>query len=430
MLVSRVLLFVLAGAQISFAAPEVGNKPDLPKPPAPPSEPTPPPGETQYEGVGRIDQVTRDRGGDLYRLDLIKTLPLVRIEAKSRLGRMKIYSVSLVTDKNEKVPVRQLMGVNVDEPMAPISSEIFQTKTGIVAIEILAEAMGGEAALEIKAFSTKEAPRLALGSRIPAFSCKRNLDALLKDKLDPVQLWVGRAEAAAPGSVQEKFAGNQLRDQVKDFIATMNTGGTFTSTPYILTLMNFFVDQYNAVRGGGVSEPAYKSLLTGTYDMLIVSIQNELPCRKFPSAELIKMAMDFNKKHQSMPADARGRALFATMMAKVRDYAPDQYRKELAAANMTFREADAEGTKYYKMYVGSKDGDFLKDTNKNMSAYAFMIAEQALKVEVKMMDIEQKYQLIVEYQAKYNANNEFPQAVAMRYLNILSEETFGHPMFY
>lgn len=430
MLLNRVLLFVLAGAQFCFAAPEVLNKPDLPKPPAPPSSPTPPPSETQYEGAGRIDQVTRDRGGDLYRLDLIKALPLVRIEAKSKLGRMKIYSVTLVTDKNDKIPVRQMMGIGVDEPMAPISSEIFETKTGIAAIEVLAEAMGGEASLEIKAFSTKEAPRLALGSRIPAFSCKRNIDALLKDKLDPVQLWVGRAEAAAPGSVQEKFAGNQLKDQVKDFIATMNTSGTFTSTTYMLTLMNFFVDQYNSVRGGGVSEPAYKNLLIGTNDMLLVSIQNELPCRKYTSGDLIQMANDFSKKVQGMAADARGRAVYSTIMSKVRDQAPDKYRKELAAANLTFREADTEGTKYYKMYISSKDGEFLKDTHKNMSAYAYMIAEQALKVEVKMMDIEQKYQLIVEYQAKYNSNGEFPQAVAMRYLNILSEETYGYPMFY
>ncbi len=64
-----------------------------------------------------------------------------------------------------------------------------------------------------------------------------------------------------------------------------------------------------------------------------------------------------------------------------------------------------------------------------MSVYAFVVAEQSLRREVKLMDIEQRYQLIVEYQAKYNANSDFPQAVAARYLNILAEETFGFKLF-
>lgn len=432
MFLSRVLLFVLVGAQLSYANPvqDSNTKPDMPKPPAPPSSPTPPPSETQYEGIGQIDQITRQRGGDLYRLDLIKSLPLVRVEAKAKLGRMRIYSVSLVTDKNEKIPVRQLTGIDIGEPGAAVSSEIFDVKAGIAGIEILTEAMGGEAALEIKAFSTKEAPRLTLGNRIPSFSCKRNIDSLLKDKLEPVQMWVSRAESATPGSVQEKFAGNQLKEQVKDFIATMNTSGTYTSTPYMVTLINFFADQYNAVRGAGVSEPAYKELMLGTYNMLLISIQNELPCRRFPSEDLIKLATDFHKKFQSMPGEARARAHYTAMMGKVGDFAPEQYRKEVAAANLTFRDADNEGTKYYRMYLTAKDGEFLKETHRNMSAYAYMVAEMALKKEVKMMDIEQRYQLIVEYQAKYNSNADFPQAVAARYLNILSEETYGYPFFH
>ncbi|WP_347358584.1 beta-sandwich domain-containing protein [Bdellovibrio sp.] len=423
------VLALLVHGQIAFAAPEP-PKSDLPKPPAPPTRPTEPPQAPQYEGVGRIDQITRDRGGDLYRLDLIKSLPLVRLEAKSKLGRMKIYSVALVTDKSEKIQVRQFVGLTLDEAQAPLSSEMFQTSVNITGIEVLAEAMGGEAALEIKAFSTKEAPRLTLGSRIPSFSCKRNIDALLKDKLDPVQLWVKRAESSAPGSVQEKFAGNQLKEQVKDFVATMNTAGSYTSHTYLVTLMNFFADQYNAVRAGGVSEPAYKDLLMATYDVLVIAIQNELPCRRYPSDVLLGVAMDFNKKVKAMPADGRARPLFTTIMNKIRDFAPEQYRKEITAANLSFRESDNEGSKYFKMYMTAPDGDFLKDTNKNMSAYAFVMAEQALKREVKMMDIEQRFQLIVEYQGKMNSGTEIPQAVAARYLNILAEETYGFPLFF
>lgn len=413
-------------------APGKGNpgRGELPKPPAPPTQPTQPPTENQYSGVGKIDAVTRQAGGDVYRLELVKAIPLVRVELKSKLGRSKIYSASLVTDKNDRVPLRQLTGINIDDGNQPISSEVLNVQANIVAVELLAEAMGGEAAIDITAYSTKEAPRLALANRIPEFSCKRSIDSLLKDKLDPVQLWVGRAESSSPGSVQEKFAGNQLKEQVRDFTATIRSGGSYTSLGYLVTLINFFADQYNSVRVGGVSEPAYRDLLQAGNDVLMIAIQNELPCRKFPSDTLIKLSSDFNKKLQSMPPDARARGLFEKLTTRVRDYAPDQYRKELANANLSFRDADNEGIKYYRAYVSSKDGEFLKETSKSMSAYAFMVAENALKVEVKMMDVEQRYQLIVEFQGKYNSNGEYPQAVAQRYLNILAEQTFGFKLFH
>ncbi len=434
---SKVFLLFILGTQIAFAAPtnidgpksELNEKVEvsagLPKPPAPPANPAPPPSEPQYEGIGRVDQVTRQVGGDLYLFELSKIVPLTRLEARSKVGRLKVYSVTLVTDKNDRIPVRQLQGINLDETMQPTGSENLNASIGIAGIEILAEAMGGEAALEIKAISIKEVPKLSLRTRVPEFSCKRSIDALLKDKLDPVQMWVGRAEAAAPGSVQEKFAGNQLKEQVRDFVSTLRSGGSYTTHAYLLTLMGFFVDQYNAVRAGGVAEPAYKDMLTATYDVLMIAIQNELPCRKYSSSTLIQMSVDFNNKYLAMKEGSKARPLFASMMTKVRDLAPEQYRKELSAAGLTFREADTEGAKYYKLYLAGKEEDFLKVTHRNMSAFSFVAAEQALAKEVKMMDIEQRYQLIVEYQAKYNSDMEFPQAVAARYLNILADPSVG-----
>jgi hypothetical protein len=440
----KMFLLILASAQMASAAPVyyaaapskpgAEAKPDkgngqLPKPPAPPTQPTQPPSDPQYSGVGKIDSVTRQTGGDVYRLELVKAIPLVRVELKSKLGRTKVYSASLVTDKNDRVPLRLLTGINVEDGNQAVSSEILNVQANIVAVELLAEAMGGESSLDITAYSTKEAPRLALANRVPEFSCKRSLDSLLKDKLDPVQLWVGRAESAAPGSVQEKFAGNQLKEQVRDFVSTIKSGGSYTTLNYLITLINFFADQYNAVRVGGVSEPAYRDLLQSGNDVMMIAIQNELPCRKFPSDVLIKISTEFSKKLQSMPADARARGLYEKLTTRVRDYAPDQYRKEIAAANLSFRDADNEGIKHYRNYIAAKDGEFLKETSKSMSAYAFMVAENALKVEVKMMDVEQRYQLIVEFQGKYNSNGEYPQAVAARYLNILAEQTMGYRLF-
>ena len=72
--------------------------------------------------------------------------------------------------------------------------------------------------------------------------------------------------------------------------------------------INFFGDQLNSVRIGGVTEPAYRELLSATYEVLLISIQNELPCRRYPSETLIRMALELQKKYQAMPTEARSEA--------------------------------------------------------------------------------------------------------------------------
>ena len=56
-----------------------------------------------------------------------------------------------------------------------------------------------------------------------------------------------------------------------------------------------------------------------------------------------------------------------------------------------------------------------------MSASAYAVAEQALNREVKTMTSDQRYELIVEYQAKYNDAANYPSEIMMKYLIILSE---------
>jgi hypothetical protein len=154
---SKILLLTLLGTQLAFAAPTNNHKDrpksgskekekvsaGLPKPPAPPSTPAPPPTDPQYEGIGRVDQVTRQAGGELYLLELTKIVPLTRLEARSKVGRLKIYSVTLVTDKNDRIPVRQLQGLSLDDSMAPANSEMLNASIGISAIAIRSGARGG-----------------------------------------------------------------------------------------------------------------------------------------------------------------------------------------------------------------------------------------------------------------------------------------------
>lgn len=425
-LLGLVLLYGFGVAQANIEVSAVPREGEIPAPPPPPPAPEPPPEQTTYSGVGRVDGITRKAGGDVYRLDLLKPVSLIRVEAFSALGRAKIIALNLVTEKSQRIPIRQLAGVTVSLGGSVVPSETLNIDSAVTTIEVYAEAMGGEASLNIRAISLVEAPRLALRGKPPQYSCNKNMDDILKEKLDPIQLWASRAESSAAGSIQEKFAGNQLSKYVRDFIANVKAEGGYTSASYLVTLVDFFVQQFHASRPGGVAEASYREMITATYNVLLVAIENELPpCRVFSADNLMRIAVSFYQSHEKFGGESRAGQIYASMMTRIRDFVPPQYHKEISPIEFTFRQADTEGVKYYKLYTADHPDGFLRPTHRDMSNFAFAVAERALKREVKLMDVEQRYQLIVEYQEKYNnANVELPQDVAMKYLVILADQSY------
>jgi hypothetical protein len=301
-----------------------------------------------------------------------------------------------------------------------LASEIFTSEVGIMAIEIQAEAMGGDATLDVKAVSNKEAPQLALRQEL---ACKQKIDAILKEKLDIVQRWAARVEGSVPGSIQEKYAIKEFNKYVADFNATLNTDkASFASTDYTLTLLNLFAERYNASRENSAAETAYKSMATESFNVLLTSIQSQLPCRTISSEGLTNIALDFQKRSEAAKQDSRAGKLYESMIVQISKVIPTQYRKELATKNFDFRQADTEGNKYYKLYTTSKPESFLKGTHLEMSLAAYGHAEQSLIKEVQQMDNEKRYALIVEFQAKYDDPTHFHQETMMKYLMIISEQ--------
>ncbi len=373
-----------------------------------------------YEGTARIANITRQRNGELYILDLSKAVPLTQLKVKPSTGRIRIIGANLITEKKERIAVKALTNVTIAATEEALASELFSLDTGIASIEIQAEAMGGEATLDLKAISNKEVPQLSLREEM---SCKQKLDTILKEKLDIVQRWAGRIDASAPGSIQEKYAIKEFNKYVSDFNATLKTDkASFASTEYTLTLLNFFAERYNSSRDSSAAETAYKSMATETFNVLLDSAQSELPCRTISSEGLTNIALDFQKKSETAKSESRAGKLYETMIIQIAKIIPPQYRRELATKSLDFRQADTEGNKYYKLLLASKPESFLKSTHLDMSLSAYTVAEQALVKEVQQMDNEKRYQLIVEFQAKYNDPAHFHQETMMKYLLIISEQ--------
>lgn len=389
--------------------------------------------QNKFEGAIRINDISRKNGGDQYTLDLSKPLPLTFIKAKPKSGRVKIISVNLITDKNERIIVKAFNGVTIGEADKELSSENLNSASLITAIEIQAEAMGGNAALDFNAASTQEAPKLALresgNNPIPpgndnGSSCNKKFDAVLKEKLDLVQLWASRAEGSAAGTWQEKYATKEFNKYVADFNATLKADkSTFATPDYALTLLNFFVERHNASRAESALEQGYKVMADETFEVFMLSLQSDQVCRPVNSESLIKISLDFQKRQEANKPDSRARKLYESMIAKIGKLIPNHYRKELAAKNLSFRAADTEGYKNHKLFLTSKPDSFLKGTYQDMSISAYGVAQQALMNEVKSFNNEQTYQLIVEFQTKYNDPANYPQEVMLKYLTILSEHS-------
>lgn len=379
--------------------------------------------ETQnkpLEGLGRIGDVTRQTGGALYRLDMAKALPLNSIKAKPSAGRVKILSVTLVDDSGERTTIKSFENITISSTDQALIADLAGTTAPTAVIEVQAEAMGGKAALDISAISTKEMPKLTL--RTEEVACKKNLDATLKEHLDVVQVWAGRAEVSAPGSIQEKYATKEFNRYVNEFITVLKADkAAFASTEYTVTLLNFFAERHNTARAESAADVAYKNMAMETFSVFLLALQSDQACYNIGSEGMIKIATDFQKRLEGQKADSRARKLYETFVVGVGKLIPGQHRKELAAKNLSFRRADAEGHKYHKLVTTSKPDNFLKATHQEMSTSAYLVAEAALTKEVKTMTSDERYELIVEYQAKYNDAANYPAEIMMKYLIILSE---------
>ncbi|MFS4460283.1 beta-sandwich domain-containing protein [Bdellovibrio sp. HCB2-146] len=416
-LIYRVLTAILLSTGIAHADVTYHNYNEMAAPgnPQPAPQPAPP-----YEGTGRISNVTRQRGGELYVLDLSRPLPLTQLKAKSKTGRVKIIGVNLITEKKERISVKAFSNITVADTEEALASEILTADVGISALEIQAEAMGGAAALEINALSNKEIPQLTLREDA---TCKIKLDPYLKEKLDIVQRWAARVESSAVGSIQEKYATKEFNKYVAEFIAALKVDkSSYASTEYTLTLLNFFAERYNASRSESAAETAYRSLATETFNSFLASIQSDQPCRNVSSENLINITLDFQKRNEAVKPDSRAGKLYEMMVLQIGKIIPSHYRRELTTKAYDFRQADTEGNKYYKLFTSSKPESFLKGTHLEMSLAAYAAAEQSLIKEVQKMDNEKRYELIVEFQAKYNNPSQYHQETMMKYLLILSEQ--------
>lgn len=93
-------------------------------PPLPDVRPEQPRTTTQSERVGSvvIDTMSRKAGGELTRVQLGQATVLSRIEIAILKSRVKISKVDVVTERGQRIAVRELTNLNVENAGAKLSS--------------------------------------------------------------------------------------------------------------------------------------------------------------------------------------------------------------------------------------------------------------------------------------------------------------------
>lgn len=118
--------------------------------------------QAQFAGSVSISEMSRKSGGTLYKVELKQALSLLRLDIRVTKSRLKILQATLITDAGQKVDVRQFNNTDVLATDSLNSSESLNQSDRIAAIEILAEAYGGEADIMLTAVADREVPKLVL----------------------------------------------------------------------------------------------------------------------------------------------------------------------------------------------------------------------------------------------------------------------------
>lgn len=141
---------------------------------APLTPPPPPipggPGQGLYEGVVELNQITREGGGQWYRVSLVRPMTLGRVQISVLSASVKIHEASIVTENRNRVNLSLLRNTAVIGEGQTVSSEglfTVQAERAIL-IDIRAESFGAYADILVHAISPEGTPELTLGELPPS----------------------------------------------------------------------------------------------------------------------------------------------------------------------------------------------------------------------------------------------------------------------
>lgn len=121
----------------------------------------PQPGYSQYTGSSILYGITRQSGGQWFRLNLQQPQPLTNIELRVLRANVQLHEASLITYHGQRIPIYELSNTPVLGQNTLLGSYINRNDY-VVAIDIRAESYGAYADVMVSVTSPEQPPLLSV----------------------------------------------------------------------------------------------------------------------------------------------------------------------------------------------------------------------------------------------------------------------------
>lgn len=410
------------------------------RPPAPPPIPNPSRGQVTNsdrpsnqgqritQDSTRINGVSRKSGGETYSVDLSTTTPLSRLEMSLLSSRVKISSVTVITDSSRRYQIRDLSGETLQSGKITISANL-NISEKVSSLEIQAESFGSEGDIRITAISSssenfnlvvRRSSDLSGGSR-----CNENIndDNKVKARLDQAQVWILRMDQSPSGSSQQQFAHSQAQQIVNQAIEVLKSNDVKISELYAKNLAAFYDGKYRNAASGSYPEGLYLILARAFRDTQVKAVERKMDCYvnsiTGSSVKLIQLAEEHYRNYLNAPRNSLEESSSLKMFNAIKEKIMPTFANELRQIN-SFEKLEADLFDFDAKYQRASSGYF-EALYRQMAQLSREKAISVFELNVRNMSAEDKYSLVVKYDAIYRAatSGSTKEAFARDLVNIL-----------
>lgn len=414
-------------ASVPALAQQEGRPGRYPQAPMPP----PPPGQGSYLQEGRVEiqSVTRSSGGAWYRVSLRRALRLERVEVTVLSQRLKLHEAILHTADGQRISVREFQNVNVLGAGSRAVSEILNTRSGIVAIDLRAESYGGFADISVSALSSEDRPQLVVGDLAPQMpsqpgypgsgnpghgggnghggnGCYNRSDVTrsLERMGHEVEDWAARMARSTYASVEYNMASQQLQQvSARMMSLAQSREAQESSLTRMDALVEVFLKKINTYSYASLPYNAFSQVSTAMFNSMVAGLNNAFQCEVRTTDELLRFGEDFLEKMKKSTYASTSYNGYSRLAQSLYEKAPRMYEQESNRNGKLFRQMDLDMEMFDKKMNTYPYASLGYNSYSALVQKAAGMSEAQFRQVVRRFSANERFELVRYFETRRNA---------------------------
>lgn len=393
-----------------------------------PGRPAPYPGQGQRleSGSVEVSQISRSSGGAWYRVNLRRSLRLERIDISVLNQRLKIHEVSVITDRRERIQLKELTNSPVVGTGSVLSSNYLNVREEIIAIDIRAESYGGVASMLVTALSNQDRPSLELEQRLPEppsrpvpgpgrpnpgypdngyNNCGRNdITNDVNYHIADLEAWISRYNNSYSGTPEKSMAQRYIDETAKRIqdIARSESART-TTINNLEALASRSYSKMSAQYSGTAGYNAWASIATALFSTMATAVDTALDCNVKNTTELLSLAKQMDSKRQSQYSGTISYNGYDRVVSKLFAAASAYYENEVRRFNKDFNIINQELEKYDSARQSLYSGTTAYNGYQTLIQKAASLAQADLRNNLYRLRPNDRYDLLKKFESRRNS---------------------------